>query len=662
MSDAQHVPTIGDEQFNLSPDPEGLKNLGNAAFAAGNIEEAIHLWKDALKAALKKSVRFPSPKLNELQMDIRMNLSWGFYKEGDYVMAKDHILVVMDGSQNKTPKMFYRMAQIFSALHDLEKALIIVNNALSGPFPDNAALLQLKHQVEFDLKRAAISSVNKLKKNIDLTHIDDPRAFEVAATRPNFRFDPNWSPETLAKQLIQWRNTAELMEGEVFSDIDDWQHSRMWITPFTHARLSTDKTVVYMSLPLTICLALENALRDPLPPNQRRALNATDMSKSYSLIRLPASAVQPDQPASAVQPDQTSNQTRPPCSNTPISRHFRSALSEAVLTIHVVGARGDREMECKWSAILDRMPYVEILQVILIGFLDEDDPYNSRLKSGVLCPPLTKKSAHRQYQTFVARIFKGTYQDFLHNAEFDSNQPKRGIDLNGFEISPVLSNPDHEFFPGVIVMPEPDFKRYLESWTPALAEIILARIVRKSRFVIYDWQPLIITGYSVLEGSTLSHDALIFPPIFASFNAKIAVPMYLNPFSLAIDPGPDCVPMTLADGSEFSGISAKHSGKSTEKINSRSVVSIIHGIDPNGSMTPDETREVLTKVAGDPKYRDTWLEPLLSRYGMSEVDKSLLKFVVESRETIIQYKTNDLTQQLDRMLKKSKTGEQDFGS
>lgn len=97
-------------------DPIELKEKGNGLFRDGDINAAIEVWKQALKAALKKSVREPSPKLTELQTSLRMNLALGFMKEEDYIMAKEHILVVYENAP-KDVKIFYRLAEIYLGLH-----------------------------------------------------------------------------------------------------------------------------------------------------------------------------------------------------------------------------------------------------------------------------------------------------------------------------------------------------------------------------------------------------------------------------------------------------------------------------------------------------------------------------------------------------------------
>lgn len=44
-------------------------------------------------------------------------------------------------------------------------------------------------------------------------------------------------------------------------------------------------------------------------------------------------------------------------------RFLKSLFRRDKLVVHIVGVRGDTEMECMWSAILDRMPKLKFLWV-----------------------------------------------------------------------------------------------------------------------------------------------------------------------------------------------------------------------------------------------------------------------------------------------------------
>lgn len=83
------------------------------------------------------------------------------------------------------------------------------------------------------------------------------------------------------------------------------------------------------------------------------------------------------------------------------------------LTVHVIGARGDVEMESQWTAVLRRIPKLRTLEIVFIGFQDSDDRWSRGLREGVMSPPLAKSKGLTGGKKLICRLFKGLYQLFL---------------------------------------------------------------------------------------------------------------------------------------------------------------------------------------------------------------------------------------------------------
>lgn len=97
---------------------------------------------------------------------------------------------------------------------------------------------------------------------------------------------------------------------------------------------------------------------------------------------------------------------------------FRRRLVDAVchrqcFTIHVLGARGDVEMESHWTVFLRRVPQLKHLRIVFIGFVDADDRWARSLREGIISPPLTKSQGLQNGQRVTCWLYKGLYQLFL---------------------------------------------------------------------------------------------------------------------------------------------------------------------------------------------------------------------------------------------------------
>lgn len=93
-------------------------------------------------------------------------------------------------------------------------------------------------------------------------------------------------------------------------------------------------------------------------------------------------------------------------------RLIRSLYRQRHLTIHIIGVRGDIEMECQWTSVLKRIPKLKTLQIVFIGFHDSDDRWTRGLREGVISPPLTKSQGLSGGKKLTCRLFKGLYQLF----------------------------------------------------------------------------------------------------------------------------------------------------------------------------------------------------------------------------------------------------------
>lgn len=91
---------------------------------------------------------------------------------------------------------------------------------------------------------------------------------------------------------------------------------------------------------------------------------------------------------------------------------LRSLYRRHHLCVHVVGTRGDVEMECQWTAALKRIPKLKTLQIVFIGFQDPDDRWSRGLREGILSPPLAKRQGLSEGKKLTCRLFKGLYQLF----------------------------------------------------------------------------------------------------------------------------------------------------------------------------------------------------------------------------------------------------------
>lgn len=213
-------------------------------------------------------------------------------------------------------------------------------------------------------------------------------------------------------------------------------------------------------------------------------------------------------------------------------RRLMDALcNRSQLTVHILGARGDVEMESHWTALIRRIPSLKLLRIVFVGFVDPDDRWSRSLREGVISPPLTKTQGLTNGQRVTCWLYKGLYQLFLTEH------------LN------VLVDPAHEFHPDLVLVSEPRLARYFDSWIPVVQKLLDANI------------PIAFTGYSAVDVAT--HDAANLPVVLKELKARWVVPMQPNLYRVQVKPDASLPPMPLwtpqGDApAEYSGISAKH--------------------------------------------------------------------------------------------------------
>eukprot|EP01071_Lankesteria_metandrocarpae_P005180 Lankesteria_metandrocarpae@DN3895_c0_g1_i3.p1 len=208
----------------------------------------------------------------------------------------------------------------------------------------------------------------------------------------------------------------------------------------------------------------------------------------------------------------------------------KELLKKDRLTMHVIGARGDVEMGCMWSAILSRLPHCKELNLIVIGFQDATDEWGMRLHEGQISFGIGKQTVAGD-KVLNCSLYKGLYQSFVHT------------------FCGVLTETNHEYFPDIALIAEPAFHRHFDSWMPAMTSLLKHNIFS------------IVTGYSALEFK--SHEARNIPPVLEHLGAALRLPLSDNPYSIRIQPEDGTDPMPCFEGYDssptlYSGASAKN--------------------------------------------------------------------------------------------------------
>lgn len=317
------------------------------------------------------------------------------------------------------------------------------------------------------------------------------------------------TPEELKKRERLAQHATQILKDAVPDDVDDHRHET-WTSPHTVETLQKNPVPLRMSLPLTFCYALEQLIKAPFKAALADSTDKANTEKPVFTMKL--------------------TKDFSPCGY--VSRRIiRSIYRHRSLLVHVLGARGDAEMECTWTAVLKRIPKLRNLTMVFIGFNDGDDKWCKALKEGIVSPPLTKSQGLSGGKKLTCRLFKGLYQLFL------SQHPD------------VLTNRRHPYYPDLVLIPEPRLAKYFDMWITPLTELIDHKI------------PTIVTAYSAVDRET--HEAQNLPIIVKRLGGEWAMPLRPNVYAIKVKPEAECPPMELWAPSgetreKFSGISAKH--------------------------------------------------------------------------------------------------------
>ncbi|EZG81035.1 hypothetical protein GNI_020370 [Gregarina niphandrodes] len=583
----------GEVPAYLCQDPYELKERGNRLYETEKYMEAVEMWKQGLKRALQKSVRDPSMEWVALQTRLRLNIAQGFIKYEDYVMAKEHLMVIMDHDPTNS-KAIFRLAQVYDGLQDFEKAVGILRRGIQL-HPEEAAFKVLYNELvikERDSRQKSPKTVVDLnaikdirsepvieKPRLDVEQYrsiliaDEPVRGEAVMGDEAVTGNNYGAVNDLRQKMIEWKCKIPLsdtptrveQQDHVDGDLDDW-HDKMWLSVYTHERLVDDKTVLQHSLPLSVLYGLDCVL---FPYMVERPKNIMVDLCSGARLTLPELAWVPVEgdSRSGVSPKVGCGELgcgELGCGELGLKAEERMSVAHALtrtgtnpFTIHVLNARGDDEMEVKWSSMLKRLPSLDNLQTIMIGFCDPSDPYSKTLTaSDYLSPQLSQTSMVRGVShKLLCRLYKGAYLEFL-DSESVKKQTKTAHltcqEVNGVKVSPILTNPNHPFHPDLVVVPQCNLSRRFDEYIPVLAMLCLTNTL------------ILFLGHSSCEFP--SHEAVQLPDILKELNARFITQPYWNPFMLPVKPDDDCPPMNVLkrnpDGSmtaiDFKGVSAKY--------------------------------------------------------------------------------------------------------
>eukprot|EP01053_Blabericola_migrator_P000825 Blabericola_migrator_1__824@NODE_1202_length_5123_cov_39_383900_g814_i0_p1_GENE_NODE_1202_length_5123_cov_39_383900_g814_i0NODE_1202_length_5123_cov_39_383900_g814_i0_p1_ORF_typecomplete_len610_score126_58TPR_15/PF13429_6/23TPR_15/PF13429_6/0_00051ANAPC3/PF12895_7/25ANAPC3/PF12895_7/0_11TPR_19/PF14559_6/0_0069TPR_8/PF13181_6/6_2e02TPR_8/PF13181_6/0_038YfiO/PF13525_6/2_4e02YfiO/PF13525_6/0_12TPR_16/PF13432_6/59TPR_16/PF13432_6/3_1TPR_2/PF07719_17/6_2TPR_2/PF07719_17/32Rapsyn_N/PF10579_9/0_13Rapsy len=506
-------------------------------------------------------------------------------------MAKEHMMVVFE-NKHDSPKVFYRFAEIYLGLQDYDKAKMMVTQGLKD-FPNDAALRALHNRIIVEIHEYNAQLRTKLQKQEVILDLGDERSNTAAApeglqlldkseSEPLLNSDSVAERKQLANKLIQWRHAAEVVnKGEVQSDLDDWKQSDMWRKCWSAERLKYDKSILHAVLPLTLLSLFERILIGV--PEDVADLGVEWEGKRCQLGTLPTRPISINA-VEVLRGDIVEWLTR----NSVVFKDFYRPF-----TIHFLGARGDMEMESQWHLILERCPFLETLQVVLIGFRDNDDPYSRKLspETEYLSPPLVKKNGWRLAQKVVARLYKGDYMSFLTSElvkKTTATEQMQDTRIGEVLLPSMLTDLSHPFHPDLVVIPEPSFHDNFQSWVTSIATLALSG------------KALVLLGQSVLA-DTISHEALSIPRVIDLLGMNYVLGPEWNKFAVPLDPGADAPEMLLTvdgrEGTPYRGPSGKYACKTScleeDCHDLPSVVTVVKGFRDNAA------KGLLTKLAND---------------------------------------------------------------
>ncbi|KAH0485114.1 MAG: uncharacterized protein KVP18_002109 [Porospora cf. gigantea A] len=444
--------------------PRDIHTEANSQWKKHNVEAAVELWKRALKGSLKLSVSKPDKELFDLGMTCRLNLAQAYLNLEDYesVLNQTQVVLNYDGSN---PKALYRRAQAEMALGNVDMVLETCSHLLADQ-PENTAVQALKQkaqQAQRDTERAQ-----------DMFY---KRAFDKQRARPELIE----APEALAEStdvLIAWKHDTDEALGP----------DSLWKQPEEMRYQKEPPRSCTLTFPFALLFALQNALffhnKDTLGGGLRSLLHRKLVVRDTAL----------------------------PTGKRP-------------LCLYVLGAHGDAEFQASWVALLERLPMVDHLRVVLIGFMDDDDRIGSRLAPHTLSPPLCKPVQGSQHRKVKVQMFKGSFQEFvaiqtaLERRKRDEPVKEGLLDLlTDFPpAGSVLNDPQWDLYPDIVFVSHPDVSGHFASWVPAFS-YLLARGI--------------FTVFGLLSSKkSINYEAIQIPALMDFLGAAVVIPPIRCPYA-----------------------------------------------------------------------------------------------------------------------------------
>ncbi|CBZ55169.1 putative TPR domain-containing protein [Neospora caninum Liverpool] len=408
------------------------KEEGNHLFKKGSVQEAVEIWRHALKLCYELSVSGTAPNaaaMGELQVVLENNIAAGLLKEGSYsrcIEHCEHVLHVQPGNE----KALLRMAKAHAELQEYKKAEDAIRRLLKVHAENHEATRLyrqvLEAQVEHKRQQKALYQTMLGKgKNTDSLAVPpvekQARAAEASSASP----------------LCPWMWAAEFLPMD--------KDPVVWRAPHSIESLTEDCNFpLTRGLPLTILFALQaadEARRKAISPMAEGSRNGGANGGSCS--RTPAAGAVSDSAGGCQRSDEALWDWR--------------SIRKDVLCVHLIGATSAHEMGCKFTVLMERWPRVKTLILVLIGFLGQHGKLENKLERGKVQPPAVVKTEDGREQLAVP--FKGTYEEFVQ------------------AVPGVLTNPECTFFPDFAVLSTPLFARDLDSWKPALSLLLDADVL-----------------------------------------------------------------------------------------------------------------------------------------------------------------------------------------
>ncbi|EPR61035.1 tetratricopeptide repeat-containing protein [Toxoplasma gondii GT1] len=407
------------------------KEEGNQLFTKGQVQEAIDIWRHALKLCYELSVSGTAPDaaaMGKLQVALESNIAAGLLKEGFYSRCIDHCEHVLQVDADNE-KALLRMAKAHSELQEYSKAEQALRRLLELR-PDNQEATRLYRQI-----REARVEHKKQQKTLFKSMLGKGENGHALAVSP---------PKAQEEADASRDSPTPWMWSVEFHPMD--RDPTVWKAPHSIESLTEECNFpLTRGLPLSILAALQAA-------DKVRQTAVGDAKKNAS--RHSAGG---EQDASATGTVCASAAGQAGHHDPAEDMWSWRSIRKEVLCVHLIGSTSAHEMGCKFTVLMERWPYVKTLILVFIGFLGPHGKLENTLERGKLQPPAVVKTEDGREQLAVP--FKGTYEEFVQ------------------AVPGVLTNEECTFFPDFAVLSTPLFARDLDSWKPALKLLLDANVL-----------------------------------------------------------------------------------------------------------------------------------------------------------------------------------------